>query len=165
MPLSAIGSTIGASSSVVQVDEPQPVHYQDDKEESAEETDEEYDGPAETEHKVNDEAAHVTHEPIAPTNRPEGHLRLEEVVYKDEDGNIIPEDELSSLLEEQGDNIEFRTVYETQTKTLRAGEEPPPGAKQVPIKPAASAKGDGPVYPEGQKPESKESGEKKAFRT
>jgi hypothetical protein len=33
-------------------------------------------------------------------------------------------------MEEQGDNIEFRTVYETQTKVLAPGEELPPGAKR-----------------------------------
>lgn len=58
-------------------------------------------------------------------------LRYEEVVYKDEHGNIIPEEQLSSILAEQGENIEFKTVYETQTKTLKAGEEPPKGAKLV----------------------------------
>jgi hypothetical protein len=71
------------------------------------------------------------------------------------------------LLEEQGSNIEFRTVYETQTKVLRQGEEPPLGAKQIlGGGGGAGREGEGevPVYPEGQNPETVE-GEKKAYRT
>ena len=79
-----------------------------------------------------------------------GHLRYEEVVYKDEFGNIIPEEQLSSMLAEQGDQIEFRTIYETQTKVLKPGEEPPPGAKRIPYDPN---KEQVPKYPEGQNPE------------
>lgn len=59
-------------------------------------------------------------------------MRYEEIVYKDENGNIIPEEILSSMLSEKSGNIEFRTIYETQTKTLKAGEEPPKGAKRIP---------------------------------
>jgi hypothetical protein len=99
---------------------------------------------------------------MRPTGVPVIQSRYEEVVYKDEFGNIIPEDELSSMLAEQGDNIEFKTVYETKTKTLRAGEEPPMGAKQVPYVPPV---GDVPVQPEGQKPDTGEDGEKKPYRT
>ena len=93
-------------------------------------------------------------------------MRYEEVIYKDEMGNIIPEDQLASLLAEQGDNVEFRTVYETQTKVLKPGEQPPPGAKVVRRQDIREAdKGEVPKYPEGQNPETKEEGEKKAYRT
>jgi hypothetical protein len=53
------------------------------------------------------------------------------VVYRDEQGNIIPEDQLSQLVAEQGEKIEFRTIYETKTKTLKPGEQPPKGAKRI----------------------------------
>lgn len=92
-------------------------------------------------------------------------LRFEEVVYKDEYGNIIPEDVLSSLLEEQSGNIEFQTIYETQTKVLAPGELPPPGAKRIPYVPPVGGGDDLPEYPEGQNPETNEEGEKKAYRT
>jgi hypothetical protein len=93
-------------------------------------------------------------------------MRYEEVVYKDEFGNIIPEEQLSKLLEEQGENIEFRTIYETQTKILKPGEEPPKGARRIPVE---NGKRPGeqevrPVYPEGVNPETEE-GEKKAYKT
>lgn len=91
-------------------------------------------------------------------------MRYEEVIYKDEKGNIIPEDQLAALLAEQGDNIEFRTIYETQTKVLKPGEQPPPGAKRV-RKPDNLEGGEVPKYPQGQNPETKEETEKKAYRT
>jgi hypothetical protein len=88
-------------------------------------------------------------------------MRYEEVIYKDEHGNVIPKEELEKLLSEQGENVEFRTVYETQTKILRPGEEPPKGARVV-----APAAGEVPEYPVGQNPETEEKGgEKKAYRT
>jgi hypothetical protein len=59
-------------------------------------------------------------------------LRFEEIVYKDENGNIIPDEIVSSILSEKSGNIEFRTIYETQTKTLKPGEAPPKGAKRIP---------------------------------
>ena len=99
------------------------------------------------------------------TPRARGAMRYEEVVYKDEFGNIIPEDQLSKLLEEQGENIEFRTVYETQTKVLKPGEEPPKGARRIPIENAKLPGEQVPVYPEGVNPETEEGGEKKAYRT
>ena len=95
------------------------------------------------------------------TPHPSGQLMYEEVIYRDEYGNVIPEDEVSRLLEERGEEIEFRTIYETQTRTLQAGEEPPAGVKRVPNNPA---KGEVPQYPEGQNPETKEE-EKKPYRT
>ena len=67
------------------------------------------------------------------------------------------------MIERDGENIEFRTVYETQTKVLKPGEEPPPGAKKVPYH--ARMDGEVPVYPEGQNPETADEGEKKAYRT
>ena len=72
------------------------------------------------------------------------------------------------MLAEQGKNIEFRTVYETKTKTLSVGEEPPRGAKLIQAKsPVGGGGGDVPVYPEGQNPETGEEGgsEKQAYRT
>lgn len=84
-------------------------------------------------------------------------------MYRDEHGNIIPEDELQRLLSEQGDHIEFKTVYETQTKILKPGEELPPGAKKMAPK---QEEGEVPVYPKGQNPETvDEKGEKKPYRT
>lgn len=73
------------------------------------------------------------------------------------------------MVAEQGNNIEFRTVYETKTKTLRVGEEPPRGAKLIQAKSpvgGAGGAGDVPVYPDGQNPETgEEGGEKQAYRT
>lgn len=94
-------------------------------------------------------------------------MRFEEVVYRDEFGNILDDEALAALIAEQGDNIEFKTVYETKTKTLKPGEEPPPGAKQVVV---GQDQGDVPVYPEGQNPDTggppeDGGGEKKAYRT
>ena len=103
---------------------PQPVEYEDD------EDDESYPSPT-------DEGDDITEDLVTATpDVGQAHLRYEEVEYKDEYGNIIPEDELSALLEEQGQNIEFRTVYETQTRILKPGEKPPPGAKRIPYVPA-----------------------------
>jgi hypothetical protein len=74
------------------------------------------------------------------------------------------------MVAEQGSNIEFRTVYETKTKTLRVGEEPPIGGKRIPAKSpvgGVGGAGDVPVYPDGQNPETGEAGEgeRKAYRT
>ena len=88
-------------------------------------------------------------------------MRYEEVVYKDEHGNIIPEEQLSSMLAEGG-NIEFKTIYETKTKTLLAGEAPPKGAKRIDLDRPGDKANDIPILPEGQNPET---GEKKAYRT
>jgi hypothetical protein len=142
-------------SGVPPVDAAQPVHYQDDEEAQAPQ-------PPTDGASIPDDQAPPQEKTTAAAKG--GHMRYEEVVYKDEFGNIIPEDQLSSLLAEQGENIEFRTVYETQTKVLRPGEQPPPGAKRIP-RPDNYEAGEVPKYPEGQNPETKEEGEKKAYRT
>ena len=150
--LTPIEQTSPAVSGVPPIDEPQPVHYQDDEEAV----------PAQP------PTAEVGEQEVGPTSAKVtprvsgGHMRYEEVVYKDEHGNIIPEEELKKLMEEQGENIEFKTVYETQTKVLRAGEEPPPGAKRIPYDPNRERH---PQYPEGQNPETQEGEERKAYRT
>ena len=157
-----MGIQTPAVSGVLPVDAAQPVHYQDEEEGEPPQP------PTDEEENVAE--ATVT-EPV-PTNEAKttpaakgGHLRYEEVVYKDEYGNIIPEDQLSALIAEQGENIEFRTVYETQTKILKPGEEPPAGAKRIPVDAKLGGKGGVPVYPDAQNPETVEEGEKKAYRT
>jgi len=159
--LTSIAQISAASSGVLPVDAALPVHYQDDEvPEPPEETSEE-----EYPEQPLSEAATTTHEPDPPLlpakDNKAPRMRYEEVVYKDEHGNIIPKEDLEKLLSEQGDNVEFRTVYETQTKILRPGEEPPKGARVV-----APAGGEVPEYPVGQNPETEEKGgEKKAYRT
>jgi dolichyl-phosphate-mannose-protein mannosyltransferase len=140
-----------ASSGVVPLDSPQPVHYQEEDEPKAEHT------------KPSGESE------VVPTTQPKptgsvGQMRFEEVVYRDEHGNILDDEALAKLVAEQGDNIEFKTIYETKTKTLLPGEEPPPGARRIPV---GDEKVDVPVYPEGQNPETgpADDGEKKAYRT
>jgi hypothetical protein len=158
--LTSIAQTSAASSGVLPNDAALPVHYQDD---------EVPEPPEETSEEDGDTSDHPTGEPAttAPEPAPPGPLakekgprmRYEEVIYKDEHGNIIPKEELERLLSEQGENVEFRTVYETQTKILRPGEEPPKGARVVGN---AGAGGEVPEYPVGQNPETEE---KKAYRT
>lgn len=143
-------------SGVPPVDAAKPIHYQDDEEAEA---------PQPPTYEEDDRTGiEETYAQITPVSKEkeEGQVRYEEVIYKDEYGNIIPEDQLSSLLEEQGDNIEFRTVYETQTKILGPGMEPPRGAKRVPFQRDAAGV---PEYPEVQNPETLEDEEKKAYRT
>jgi hypothetical protein len=155
-PLSNVGPTTPGVSGVRPVDAPQPVHYQDDEEAA----------PPQPPTPDSEDQGQNPSEPV-PTpgaTTTSSRLRYEQVIYKDEHGNIIPEDELSKLIEEQGSNIEFRTVYETQTKVLKAGEEPPLGAKQILGGGGREGEGEVPVYPVGQNPETVE-GEKKAYRT
>jgi len=137
----------------VPVDSPKPVHYQEGEEQKAEHT-----------KPVNGEVKEP--EPTKKAMDPAGEVRFQEVVYRDEFGNILDEEALAALLAEQDGNVEFKTVYETKTKTLRPGEEPPPGARRVM---GDEQQGDVPVYPEGQNPETgglpEDSDEKKAYRT
>jgi dolichyl-phosphate-mannose-protein mannosyltransferase len=148
--LSDVGKVVPtASSGVVPLDLPQPVHYQEEDEPKAEHT------------KPSGESEAVQQKPTGAV----GQMRFEEVVYRDEHGNILDDEALAKLVAEQGDNIEFKTIYETKTKTLLPGEEPPPGAKRIPV---GDEKVDVPVYPEGQNPETgpaDDGGEKKAYRT
>ena len=143
-----------ASSGVVPHDSPLPVHYQEEEEPKAEHTE----PKAESEVK----------EAVPTQQKPTGQvaqMRFEEVIYRDEHGNILDDQALAKLVAEQGDNIEFKTIYETKTKTLLPGEEPPPGARRIPV---GEEKVDVPVYPEGQNPETgpgDDGGEKKAYRT
>ena len=153
--MTGINPTTPPVSGVPPIDEPQPVHYQDEEEAAPPQPPTDEDAAAEKE---------ATGPPgITPAMSGTGHMRYEEVIYKDEYGNIIPEDELKKLLEEQGENIEFRTVYETQTKVLKPGEEPPAGAKRIPFNP--NKQQEVPQYPEGQNPETQEGEEKGAYRT
>ena len=156
-PLTSIPQTSAASSGVSPVDAAKPVHYQDeDLAVPPDETSD--DSPDET----SVDTATTTPEPAPPViaMAKGSRMRYEEVVYKDEHGNIIPKEELEKLLSEEGGNVEFKTVYETQTKILRPGEEPPQGARVVGDVP------DVPEYPVGQNPETEEkTGRKKAYRT
>jgi hypothetical protein len=153
--LTAISQTSPAVSGVPPIEEAQPVHYQDEEEAAPPQppTDEEAD----------EKGAPTTAAQVTPLASAGGHMRYEEVVYKDERGNIIPEEELKKMMSEQGENIEFRTVYETQTRVLKPGEEPPIGAKKIPYNP--NKEEPVPKYPEGQNPETQEGEEKKAYRT
>jgi len=137
----------------VPVDSPKPIHYQEGEQPKAEHT-----KPADGEVKEP--------EPTQKATDPVGQMRFQEVVYRDEFGNILDEEALAALVAEQSGNVEFKTVYETKTKTLRPGEALPPGAKKVV---GDERQVDVPVYPEGQDPETQglpEDGEqKKAYRT
>ena len=57
--------------------------------------------------------------------------KYEHVVYRDEHGNEIPEDVLKSLQSQYGDALSMKTIYETETKTLRPGDPIPEGAREV----------------------------------
>jgi hypothetical protein len=65
------------------------------------------------------------------------------------------------MMAESSGEIEFRTIYETRTQTLKPGEEPPKGAKRVGVEEEV---GELPVYPEGQNPDTGD-GEKRPYRT
>jgi len=160
--LTSIPQTSAASSGVLPNDAAQPVHYQDDEvPEPPEETSED-DSPVPTGSPATTIPEPAPPVPLAKEKGP--RMRYEEVIYKDEHGNVIPKAELEKLLAEQGENVEFRTVYETQTKILRPGEEPPKGARVVGN---VGGGGEVPEYPVGQNPETEEKkgGEKKAYRT
>jgi hypothetical protein len=154
--LSDVGKVVPtASSGVVPHDSPQPVHYQEEDEPKAEHT-----KPS-----VESEANEPVPTAQQKANGQVGQMRFEEVVYRDEHGNVLDDEALAKLVAEQGDNIEFKTIYETKTKTLLPGEEPPPGARRIPV---GDEKVDVPVYPDGQNPETApadDGGEKKAYRT
>lgn len=92
--------------------------------------------------------------------------REERVEYRDQDGNLLDEEQVKAL---QG-KVEFKTRYETRTRIVDANgnEVPPPagGEQQVPVNPdgaidgaslAASPEGVAPPHPdiEGAEPETK----------
>lgn len=145
--MTATGETIATSSAIPPPDQSLPIY---DQQEEAETTNYEYDDD------TSFEQASVT-----PQQEVEGQFQYQEVVYRDEHGNIIPEDIVSQIMAESPEQVEFKTIYQTRTQTLQPGEEPPKGAKLVPVE---RREGEMRVDSEGQVPEAGES-EARPYRT